>query len=351
MPTVLRGDGAADQTRRGGGRVVEQTQHGGRTAVSFLYRLVMVPRSSTGVSAMGSLVRILGRSRYVVNLRPDEQAKVTKAFPIRPGETIQVMLDDSPFKTLTQGIVFTDKRIYWNLAKAHQELRNAGTLISTRGPGSVAAADLQGASVFARNTSAGMVVHLIDGDTRIRLTLAWFENDETVKILFYYYLSKFAGVYNPDHEANGERYTRYLREHKGKSISVIPLVYDIFNHAIIGVLLLNLIIPRLTGGRGFAGYERILFFSVAVKLLGILFRYRKSALMNSLLMTVLACSFVLPGIFPRIDTPYMVLGYAGLSTLFSVFDFDRIFTYLIFALAIVSAVVLFLQLFWLGPLF
>lgn len=300
---------------------------------------------------MGGIVEILGRSRYAVNLRDDEKAKIARAFSVQRGETIQVMLDDSPFKTLSKGIVFTDKRIYWNLTKAYRETRGGETLTSTRGPSSIAVEDLKNASVFARNTSAGMGLHLIDGTTWIRFTLAWFENDETVKILFYYYLSKFADNYNPDNNANEERYNQYIKEHKGKSISVIPLVYDIFNHAIIGALLLNLMIPRITGGQGFADHTRILFFSVAVKLLGILFRYRKSALMNSLLMVVLSCSFIVPDMFPRIDTFYVVLGYAALSTLFSVFDFDRIFKYLIFALAMVSAIALFLQLFWLGPLF
>jgi hypothetical protein len=300
---------------------------------------------------MGTILQILGRSRYAVNLGDDEKARITRAFSIHGGETIQVMLDDSPFKTLSRGVVFTDKRIYWNFAKARQEMREDEAATTTKGPSSVTAEDLKNASVFVRNTSSGIVVHLIDGNIWIRFTLTRFENDETVKILFYYYLSKFAAKYNPDHNANEERYNQYLKEHKGKSISVIPLVYDIFNHAIIAVLLLNLIIPRLTGGRGFSDHERILFFSVAVKLLGILFRYRKSALMNSLLMGVLSCSFIVPDIFPRIDTFRMILGYAALSTLFSVFDFDRIFKYLIFALAIISAAALYIQIFFLGPLF
>jgi hypothetical protein len=63
-----------------------------------------------------------------------------------------------------------------------------------------------------------------------------------------------------------------------------------------------------TGGQGFAAAERIIFFSAAVKLLGILFRYRKSAHMNSLLIIAVSCFLIAPGMFPRIDTA----GYACL---------------------------------------
>jgi hypothetical protein len=261
-----------------------------------------------------------------------------------------MVLDDSPFKNLKQGIVLTDKKIYWNVSRAYSELQGGGTAITAKGPGSVMAEDLKTVSVFVQNTSSGMVIHMIESDKWIRLTLKWFENDEALKILFYYYLSKFAGNYSPNHEANEERYTRYLKEHKGKSVSVIPLVYDIFNHALIGALILNVIISRFTGGQGFAENERIIFFSVAVKLLGILFRYRKSALMNSLLIIIISGFFILPGVFPRVNALFAVLSYAASSTLFSIFDFDRIFKYLVFALAIASAAALFLQFFWLGPL-
>jgi hypothetical protein len=261
-----------------------------------------------------------------------------------------MVLDDSPFKNLKQGIVLTDKKIYWNVSRAYSEPGDGESAVTAKGPGSVRTEDLKTVSVFVQNTSSGMVIHMIEPGKWIRLTLKWFENDEALKILFYYYLSKFAGNYNPNHGANEERYTGYLKEHKGKSVSVIPLVYDVFNHALIGALLLNLIVPRFTGGRGFAENGRIIFFSVTVKLLGILFHYRKSALMNSLLIVIGSAFFILPGVFPRVNAVFLALGYAAASTLFSIFDFDRIFKYLIFALAIASAAALFLQFFWLGPL-
>jgi hypothetical protein len=105
-----------------------------------------------------------------------------------------------------------------------------------------------------------------------------------------------------------------------------------------------------TGGQGFAAAERIIFFSAAVKLLGILFRYRKSAHMNSLLIIAVSCFLIAPGMFPRIDKQPVMLVYAGLSTLFSVFDFDRIFKYIVFALAAAAVAAFFLRLFYLGPL-
>ncbi|MDR2136214.1 MAG: hypothetical protein LBO76_06320 [Treponema sp.] len=299
---------------------------------------------------MIGLLKMLRRGRYVLTLDGDETARVKKAFSIDEGETIQIVLDDSPFKNLTQCVVFTDKTIYWNTGKAQGEQRSGETVITTRGPGSVTAENLKTASVFVRNTSGGAAIHIIGADKQIRLTLKWFENDEALKLLFYYYLSRFVSDYSPDYPANEEQYKRHLKEYRGKSVSVIPLVYDIFNHAVIGTLLLNLLMPRFAGGRSFAAPERIIFFSVAVKLLGIVFRYRKSAYMNSLLIIAVSCFTIAPDMLPRIDRSLLTLVYAALSTLFSAFDFDRVFKYLVFALAVAAAAALCLQLFYLGPL-
>jgi hypothetical protein len=73
--------------------------------------------------------------------------------------------------------------------------------------------------------------------------------------------------------------------------------------------------------------------------------------MNSLVIVSVSFFLILPEIFPRIEKLYLYTGYAVLVTLFSVFDFDRIFKYLIIMLAAASALLLFLQFFWLGALF
>jgi hypothetical protein len=307
---------------------------------------------------MNNFVKNLQRSRYVFRLDPEAEARVKKDFSIADGETIQAVLDDSAFKNLKQGVVLTDKSIYWNIKNSHTESRSGDTVIKFGGSSSgssgrsnrIAVSHLETASVFAQNSSSGMVLHIIDEDNWIRIPFKWFENDESLKILFYYYLSKFSRKYDPKYGANEERYAKYLKEHAGRTVSVIPLLYDIFNHAIIAVLLLSMIIPRFFQGKFFAETEKILFLSVVVKLLGIIFRYRKSAYMNSLLIVMISYSLVLPDIFPRVDKLYIWISYAALSTLFSVFDFDRVFKYLVIALVIVSTVALFLQ-FYLGPLF
>ncbi|MDR3247270.1 MAG: hypothetical protein LBT39_00665 [Treponema sp.] len=306
---------------------------------------------------MKNILETLQRSRYVINLDDEDQARVRKIFqenrlPISGNERIQMVLDDSAFKNFGQVVVLTDKKIYWNLKSSHVELRTGDTLGATSGPSSISLKDLKAASVFVQNTSSGMVIHIIDGENKwIRITLKWFENDETLKMLFYYYLSRFVDNYNPSSQPNEERYGNYLKAHRGRSISVIPLVYDIFNHAIIAVLLLSMILPRFLHGNTFAGTEKILFLSVVVKLLGIIFHYRKSTYMNALLIIIIAGSFILPDTFIHIDNRYLWLGYAALSTLFSLFDFDRIFKYLVIVLVILSVAALFLQFFYLGPLF
>jgi hypothetical protein len=304
---------------------------------------------------MKSLVKALGRSRYVVSLDGQEKAALKKDFSLDKDEVIQVFLDDSALKNLKRGIVLSDKKIRWNIKGARGEFRGGETAVSIGGPGSVNTAELKDASVFVRNSSSGLVIHIIDGVRHIRLPLRCFENDETLKILFYYYLSKFADNYDPSDGVNGERYTAFLKAHTGKSVSLIPLVYDILNHIVTGLLLAALFLPRIFQGLHFAAPERVLFFSAVIKLLGILFRYRKSALMNGLLIASVSSFLILPDIFSGIEKPveklYLYTAYAVLSTLFSVFDFDRIFKYLIIILAAVSALILFFQFFWLGPLF
>jgi hypothetical protein len=299
---------------------------------------------------MNDMLKTIQRSRYIFDrdLAEGEKARIKKDLSIGKDETIQAVLDDSAFKNLKQIVALTDKKIYWNTKQAHAELRTGDTKIQTGGPSQIKVADLKTASVFVQNTSSGMVIHIIDGENKwIRITLRWFENDEPLKMLFYYNLSKYCPGYSPNYRVNEERYGAYLKAHRGRTISVIPLIYDIFNHAIIAVLLISLILPRFFPGITFINTEKVVLFSVAVKLLGIIFRYRKSAYMNALLIVTVACSFILPNIFPRIES--MWLGYAGLSTLFSVFDFDRVFKYLIIVVVIVSVVALFLQVFF-GPL-
>jgi hypothetical protein len=300
---------------------------------------------------MARLMNILGRSRYVVNLDNQEEAAVKKDFSLDKDETIQIVLDDSAFKNLKRGIVLSDTKIRWNIKGARCELPGGEKEVNTGGPGSVDTADLKDASVFVRISSSGLVIHIIDGFRHIRLPLRCFENDETLKILFYYYLSKFTENYTPSNAANEKKYTAFLKAHTGKSVSLIPLVYDILNHIVTGLLLAALFLPRIFPALRFAAPEKIIFFSAVVKLLGILFRYRKSALMNGLLITAASSLLILPDIFPRLEKLYLCIGYAVLSTLFSVFDFDRIFKYLILILAAVSAAILFFQFFWLGPLF
>jgi hypothetical protein len=300
---------------------------------------------------MRNLTKILKRSRYVFNLDDKEKEAVKRIFSVDGNEVIQVVLDDSFFKNLERGIVLTNKKIYWNIKGARAELRTGETTVNIAGPGQVNAADLKAASVFVQNSSSGLVIHILDESRHIRIPLKWFEVDEPLKILFYYYFSKFVADYNPAHNANKGKYTAFLKTRRGRSISLIPLIYDTINHIVTGLLLAALFLPRLFRGFQFAAAEKVLFVSVLVKLVGILFRYRKSALMNALLIAAASCFLIMPDIFPRIETLYLYSGYAVLSVLFSVFDFDRIFKYLIFALAIVSALILFLQFFWLGPLF
>jgi hypothetical protein len=301
-------------------------------------------------ASMG-LIKVLGRSRYAVTLDGREKAAVKKDFSLDEDELIQMVLDDSALKNLKRGIVLSDKKIRWNIKGARTELRSGEALVTTEGPGSLNTADLKDASVFIQNSSSGPVIHIIDGGRHIRIPLRCFEGGETLKILFYYYLSKFTKDYNPAGEANREKYAAFLKARRGRSVSLIPLVYDILNHIVTGLLLAALFLPGIFPALHFAPPERILFFSIAVKLLGILFRYRKSALMNSLIISAVSFLLLLPEIFPRIEKLYVCIGYAVLSTLFSVFDFDRIFKYLIIVLAALSGLILFLQLFWLGPLF
>jgi hypothetical protein len=306
-------------------------------------------------NVMNNIIKAFQRGRYAINLGKDEQARVRKVFQghglsIDKNEHIQMVLDDSAFKNLQWMVVLTDKKIYWNLKNSRAELRTGDTLVQSSGPGNVNLKDLKTASVLVQNSSGGMVIHIIDGESKwIRITLKWFENDEVLKILFYYYLSRFVDNYNPVTTANNERYETYLKARRGRTISVIPLVYDIFNHAIIAVLLLGIIFLRFLPGVNFINPERVILFSVVVKLLGVIFRYRKSAYMNALLIILISCSVILPGIFSRVDSRYIWLGYAALSTLFSVFDFDRIFKYLVIIAVFASAAALFLQMF-LGPL-
>ncbi|MDR1025431.1 MAG: hypothetical protein LBL56_06840 [Treponema sp.] len=296
-------------------------------------------------------MKFLKRSRYVFNLDDKEKETVKGIFSLDGGEVIQAVLDDSIFKNLKCGIVLTDKTIRWNIKGARTELCTGETIVNTAGSGLVHTADLNAASVFVQNSSSGLIIHIIDEARHIRIPLKWFEVDEPLKILFYYYFSKFTADYNPVHDANRGKYAAFLKTRRGRSISLIPLVYDIFNHIVSGLLLAALFLPRVFRGLHFAAAEKVLFFSVLVKLLGILFRYRKSVLMNALLIVAASCFLILPDIFPRVEMLYLCLGYAVFSVLFSIFDFDRIFKYLIIVLAAVSAAALFLQLFWLGPLF
>ncbi|MDR0642266.1 MAG: hypothetical protein LBG07_07395, partial [Treponema sp.] len=269
---------------------------------------------------MKNLVKALGRSRYVVNLDNREKAAVKKDFSLDKDELIQMFLDDSALKNLKRGIVLSDKKIRWNIKGARGEFRGGETVIDTGGPGFVNTAELKGASVFVRNSSSGLVIHIVDDARHIRLPLRCFENDETLKILFYYYLSKFTENYDPSGAANREKYTAFLKAHTGKSISLIPLVYDIFNHIITGLLLAALFLPRIFPGLHFAAPEKVLFFSVMVKLLGILFRYRKSALMNGLVIAAVSSFLILPDIFSQIENPveklYLYTAYAALATIF-----------------------------------
>ncbi|GHV53528.1 hypothetical protein AGMMS49579_12450 [Spirochaetia bacterium] len=288
----------------------------------------------------------LRKNRYIVNLDEESKSEIKKNLSFDSDEEIFIVLDDSPLKNLKDIVVFTNKKIYWNLKDVNlKSVVDRGEFVK-KGPSSIDVKQLSGVSVFVNNENNSKFIYMISEFLQISLKLRYFDYDESLKIIFYDYITNYCGGYNPDKDKNEELYRKYLKEHKEERRNIVSLLFDTCNHLVITGLIISIFIrvPVLQ-------IEKIIFFSLLLKFIGIVFKYKKSSDINALMILFVAVYLLVPGFFLGLDKTYVYFGYAGLATLLSVFDFDKIFKYIILILAIISLVLLFLHCFYLMPSF
>ena len=264
----------------------------------------------------------------------ENSVKIREILKIPNKEKILMVLDDSFFINQKQLVVFTDKNIYWNINNAILELKVENTRTKLRGEASIGNKSLNNASIFSRNIKDILVIYIINENVQIIIPFSNFNNESSLTLLFYEHIIKYAGRYKPDNNANEKIFSSISQSNEIVSISMVSIIFNVMSYLMASLFLINIIF-----GFFIVNNEIAIYTILMMKASGLLFGNRKS-LYFYLFMIIFT-----PLMFYRISNfeplgyeTLLYIVYSILFLIFGIFDFDKIFKYLVFISAIASII-------------
>ena len=276
------------------------------------------------------------KERLITSLNNEDSRKIKEILKIPEKEKILIVLDDSLLKNLKQLVVFTDKNIYWNINNAVFRLKTEDSETKTRGEGSIINKSLNDVSIFSRNIKELMVVYLISENVQLMIPFSNFNNESSLTLLFYEHVTNYGGKYRPNNTANEKIFSSLSQSNEIVSISMASVVFNVMSYLMASLFLLNLVFGFFIVDNEIAVYTIVL-----LKASNIIFGNRKS--MYFYLMLIILTPLMFSWINELGPLGYETLIYIIYSAVFiilGVFDFDKIFKYLVFILAIASLVLM-----------
>jgi hypothetical protein len=274
------------------------------------------------------------KKRFIVNPNEETAKFVKNKINIPEDEQIKMVLDDSLFKNLDQIVVFTDKKIYWTIKNASMKAISSNTELNVNGQGVVDNKLLSDVSIFSTGNKDSIFIYILSNNIQLIIPFKYFEIANSLTLAFYEYISNYCGGYKPNSSENDLLFKKISKKSAVEKTNVFADIFNGISYMFLLLLLVNIILK-------FNGYdiitnEKIICGVILAKIISILFGNKKSMYTN-LLVFILTYNFIKIPVeynYEHYNIVYII--YAGIILLFNIFDFDKIFKYLILILTIIS---------------
>jgi hypothetical protein len=273
-------------------------------------------------------------SRFSVNVEADValSSVVREMFSqIEKGESILFVIDDSPRCDRKRLVVFTNKRICWNLQSAYLSVTTGPTRNQTSGPCHIDLAQLFDATFFTRENSRATTIYAVSQTVQMELPLEHKIYGDVMGLYFSEKLLNCRAGYRANRKDNAAIFKEFVAK-RGKSavrkFSPFGAVTAVWHGA--NLLVHVLLFAALIASPHFTGLVipkfRLFLLSLFFCLSDALFGKKNSASLLFLLISTTCCVFLL-GRFANIpfDTDRLFLSYSVLAFLLNAADFDKIF--------------------------
>jgi hypothetical protein len=271
-------------------------------------------------------------------------------FPsIEKDEIILFAIDDSPFCNRKNMVVFTNKRICWNLKSVYLNVTSGETQKVTSGPCDIDLGQLSAVSIFTRENSRFTTIYAVSKATQLEIRLKHKIPGDIIRLYFSEKLLNYGGGYNPDRKTNAALFKEFVRKRKKCAVKeitprdviavILGSVSLIAHGLLLAVSLLSLVFTDL-------GVPKLPLFTLALLfcLVNALFGKKNSAVLLFLLISTV-CGMFFAGSFLEIpfDTNRFFLIYSIAAIILNIADFDKIFKQVTGFFAVCAVIFMILQ--------
>ncbi|MDR1231557.1 MAG: hypothetical protein LBK61_09175 [Spirochaetaceae bacterium] len=293
-------------------------------------------------------------SRFSANVDADGGLSFAarKMFPaIEKDESILFAIDDSPRCDRERLVVFTDKRICWNLKSAYLNVTVDETRHETSGPCRIDLAQLSGATIFTRENSRATTIYAVSQTVQMEIPLQYKIYGDIIGLYFSEKLLNRRAGYNANRKENTALFKEFVAK-RGKSavkkhapFKAVTAVWHGANFlvhilllaaSIAGLFFTELAVPK------FRIFLLSLFFCLTNALLG-----KKNSASLLFLLISTTCVIFLLGNFAKIlfDANRLFFIYSILALLLNIADFDKIFKQVTGFFAVCAVIIMMLRFF------
>ena len=274
------------------------------------------------------------KERFIVNLDEETTKFLKNKINIPEDEQIKMVLDDSLFKNLNQIVVFTDKKIYWTVKNASMKAINSNTEVNITGQGIVDNKLLSEVSIFSADSKDNIFIYIISNNIQLIIPFKYFEIANSLTLAFYDYISNHCGGYKPNSSENELIFKKLSKKNAVIKTNIFANVFNGISYIFLLLLLANIILKYY--GQNIITNEKIICGVILSKIISILLGNKKSMYTN-LLVFILTYDFIkIPVGYNYTHYNIIYILYIGIILLINIFDFDKIFKYLILILKIIS---------------
>jgi hypothetical protein len=276
-------------------------------------------------------ISLLQKERFIANVDAETADYLKSLCKIPKEEQILSVLDDSHFNNLKQVVVFTEKKIYWRVKNASMKEKHDNEECRIDDTGFVITQALSRSSIFVKTSKNIITIFIVGEDMQLIIPLRRFESEGAVMSAFYVYISNYCGGYKPDNLKNRQIFKKMYKPAKP---NIFARLFNSISCLIALLLIVNVFI-RYNLNNSITN-EKIVCVLIISKIISMVFGYKKSMYSNLLLFisTYYILEISESNNYVNYNIVYII--YAVATILFGMFNFDKIFKYTAFIMAIIS---------------
>ena len=249
-------------------------------------------------------------------------------------------MDDSFLKNQKQIVIFTDKKIYWNISNVyvkgnHESIKSENTENIDNSTNSNKSLDkklLKDASVYVKKEKALTLIFIVSENKELIIPFSNIQNESSLVLSFNNYVSKIGVSYKPNYTENQAIYSRLSKTNIIININIVSLIFNVAAYLIALLFLANLFTQYFT-----VNNERIIYTFVLLKASGIMMGNRKSMYFYLILIIIAPLIlFWFRNLQTNVYDIYIYILYTAIFIILGIFDFDKIFKHIVLVLSIAS---------------